>query len=82
MSTGQTKPTASQRKPSPRMIGALALSALLILFALLNSQTVTIHWIVTTTEVPLIIVIAGCGLIGAAVGWLAARRQASRRNPS
>jgi uncharacterized integral membrane protein len=81
--TGQTAPTvASKRRPSPRAILAVALSALLILFALLNSQTVTIHWILATTELPLIVVIAGCGLIGAAIGWLVARRQAARRNPS
>ncbi len=75
----QTDPTApSRRKPSPRAIGAAVLIGLLVLFAALNSQTVTIHWIVTTTQTALIVVIVGCGLIGFAAGWLLARRHAAR----
>jgi uncharacterized integral membrane protein len=77
--SGQTGPAvASKRKLSPRTITAAVLGGLLVLFAALNSQTVTIHWIVTTTQAPLIIVIVGCGLIGFAVGWLLARRRATR----
>lgn len=57
------------------MLGAAALGALLALFAALNSQSVRIHWIVTTTDVPMIVVIVGCGLIGAIVSWLVARRR-------
>jgi uncharacterized integral membrane protein len=58
---------------------AAVLGGLLILFAALNSQSVTIHWIVASTDLPLILVIAGCGLIGFAVGWLLARRATRRR---
>jgi uncharacterized integral membrane protein len=80
MSTSdQTKPAvASERKLSPRTITAAVLGGLLVLFAALNSQTVTIHWILGTTQTPLIVVIVGCGLIGFAVGWLLARRAARR----
>ena len=85
----QTEPAASKhgaRTPSPRNISprtliAAALGGLLVLFALLNSQTVTIHWIVTSTQTPLIVVIAGCGLIGFAVGWLLHWRRSTHRNP-
>jgi uncharacterized integral membrane protein len=70
----------SQRKLSPRTLIAVVLGGLLVLFAALNSQTVTIHWIVGTTQTPLIAVIVGCGLIGLAVGWLLARRRAARHD--
>jgi len=69
---------ASKGKPSPRMITVVALGVLIILFAAVNSQLVTIHWIVTTSQTPLIVVIVGCGLIGFAAGWLFARRRAPR----
>jgi uncharacterized integral membrane protein len=62
------------------MITAVVLGVLIVLFAAVNSQTVTIHWIVTTTQTPMIVVIAGCGLVGFVVGWLFARRRASRGN--
>jgi len=76
----QTNPAVKpKRQLTPRTGVAGVLVALIVLFALFNSQTVTIHWIVTTTETPLIVVIAGCGLVGFAAGYLVARRRASRR---
>ena len=68
----------ARNKPSPKMITAVLLAVLVALFAVVNSQTVTIHWIVTTSQTPLIVVIAGCGLVGFVVGWTFARRRASR----
>jgi uncharacterized integral membrane protein len=68
-----------ERKATARLLAALVLGAFLALFAVLNSQSVQIHWIVTTTHLPMIVVIVGCGLIGAIVSWLIARR---RRRPS
>lgn len=62
-----------------RLLGAVVLGALLALFAVLNGQSVRIHWIVTTTHVPMIVVIVGCGLVGAICSWLIARR---RRKPA
>jgi uncharacterized integral membrane protein len=77
--SGPSEPAvASERKLSPRTVIAAALGGLVVLFAAVNSQTVTIHWIVTTTQTPLIVVIVGCGLIGFTVGWLLARRAARR----
>jgi uncharacterized integral membrane protein len=78
-SSGARPAAAARRKPSARTIVAGVLGVLLVVFAILNSQTVTVHWIVGTSEVALIVVIALCGLVGFAVGWLLARRQASRR---
>jgi uncharacterized integral membrane protein len=73
-------PSATTRKVSPRTITAAVLGGLIVLFAALNSQSVTIHWLVTTTQTPLIVVIASCGLVGFAVGWLVAHRAAGRRS--
>jgi uncharacterized integral membrane protein len=76
----QTNPAVKpKRQLAPRTAIAAVLVAVIVLFALFNSQTVTIHWIVTTTDTPLIVVIAGCGLVGFAAGYLVARRRASRR---
>jgi uncharacterized integral membrane protein len=81
MSTsGQSEPVpARQRKLSPRTLTAAVLGGLVALFAVVNLQTVTIHWILTTTDTPLIIVIVGCGLIGFAAGWLLAHHQRRAR---
>jgi uncharacterized integral membrane protein len=68
----------ARNKPTPKMITAVVLVVLIALFAIVNSQDVTIHWIVTTSQTPLIVVIAGCGLAGFAAGWMFARRRASR----
>lgn len=70
----------SERRLSGRGVIAVALTVVLVVFAIRNSQSVTIHWLVTTTETPLIIILAGCALIGFAAGWLFARRSARRRS--
>jgi uncharacterized integral membrane protein len=75
-----TEPATSDHRVSPRAVIAAVLGGLVVLFAAVNSQSVTIHWVVTTTQTPLIVVIVGCGLIGFAVGWLLARRAARRKD--
>jgi uncharacterized integral membrane protein len=79
--SGQIESSAApaRNKPSPKMITAAVLVVLIVLFAVANGQTVTIHWIVTTTQTPMIVVIAGCGLVGFAAGWMFARRRAASR---
>lgn len=69
----------ARKQPSTRVIVVAVLGVLLGVFGVLNSQTVRIHWIVTTSNVPLIVVILGCGLIGFVVGWLLARHRAARK---
>lgn len=66
------------RRATARTVAAAVLGVLLTLFAVLNSQTVRVHWVVTTTDVPLIVVIAVCGLIGAAIAWLFVWRRRAR----
>src|SRR5262249_20291968 len=63
------------RRTTARLVAAVFLGAVLTLFAVLNSQTVRVHWIVTTTDVPMIVVIVVAGLLGALVSWLIARRR-------
>jgi uncharacterized integral membrane protein len=66
--------TTTRGKLTARTVAAAVLGAVLVLFAVLNSQDVRVHWLITTSTAPLIIVIALCGLVGFAAGWLVARR--------
>jgi uncharacterized integral membrane protein len=74
----QRSPAAANRKTGAKTIAAALLAALVILFAVLNSQTVRVHFVFTTARVPMIVVIAVCAAIGVAVGWLIGRRRAAR----
>jgi uncharacterized integral membrane protein len=75
--TGQVAKSA--RRPPARAIVATLIAAVIVVFGLSNSQTVTIHWVLATTQTPLIVVIAVCGLLGFCAGWLLARRAARRK---
>jgi uncharacterized integral membrane protein len=66
------------RRASARLAAAVILAVVLTLFAVLNSQTARIHLLFTTVNLPLIVVIAACGLIGIVLGLLIARRRAAR----
>lgn len=75
--------TASSRDThhlSSRTVAGGILAIVLLLFALFNTQQVRVHWIFATTTAPLIVVIAGCALVGIAIGWVIARRRAARHN--
>jgi uncharacterized integral membrane protein len=61
-------------------VAAGILGGLLVLFAVLNSQTVKVHLVATTLHLPLIVVIAGCVAVGFLIGWLMFRRRAARRS--
>ena len=69
-------PPASENKPgvSPRVVAALVLIVVVIVFAAINTQQVRIHWAVTTTRAPMVVVIVVSGLIGAAIGAIARHR--------
>lgn len=69
---------ARDRKARARIVAAAVLAVLLTLFAVLNGQTVRVHFIFTTARVPMIVVIVVCAVIGVVVGWLIARRRAAR----
>ena len=71
-----------RRRLSPeqlRLIGIGALAALVILFAVLNLDRVSVNWIVTTTRTPLTVVIAVAFVVGGLVGALIARPHRRRK---
>lgn len=57
-----------------RQIAALVLAALGIAFAVANLDEVRVNWILDTWRTPLIVVIALSLVVGAALGFLVARR--------
>jgi uncharacterized integral membrane protein len=76
----QTRP-AAREKPARRDHGfeaktlvALLIGVLLIAFAVANSQKVEVDFLVTTAEVPLVIIIVISVLLGAVLGAFTAYR--------
>lgn len=63
------------RRRDTRLIVTGVVTVLLLWFALANLQDVSIHFWVSTTKAPLIVVIVISGLLGAAIGLLAQRRR-------
>jgi uncharacterized integral membrane protein len=63
------------RKERARVVVVAGVSALAALFAVLNLDEVEVNWIVGTFDTPLIVVIAVSILVGAALGYVAARRR-------
>jgi uncharacterized integral membrane protein len=72
------RPRVSRRERA-RTVVAVALAAVITLFAVLNFDKVEVNWLLGTWSTPLIVVIAISFLLGAAVGFLLARR---RRGPT
>ena len=66
---------AKSRSITPKQATTAVAVVVVIVFALINFQGVTMHWVVGTTRTPLIILVAGCLLIGLGVGFLLGRRQ-------
>jgi uncharacterized integral membrane protein len=68
---------ASPRKERARLVAVASVSAVAALFAVLNLDEVEVNWIVGKFDTPLIVVVAVSVLIGAALGYLAARRRSA-----
>jgi len=64
-----------KRRIDKRQIALLGLAGLGGVFAALNLDEVEVNWILGTWDTPLIIVIAISTLLGAGLGYLAARRR-------
>ncbi len=62
-------------RPDNRTIVAIVLVVVLVVFALLNFQSVEISFLIFRVDLPLFIVLAIMGAIGFAAGWLAAGRR-------
>jgi LPXTG-motif cell wall-anchored protein len=58
-----------------RQVAVLVLAAIGIAFAVANLDEVKVNWVVTDSTTPLIVVIAGSMVIGAALVLLARRRR-------
>jgi uncharacterized integral membrane protein len=74
-SSGGGRPPERARKERARLVVVAGVSALAALFAVLNLDEVEVNWIVGTFDTPLIVVIAVSILVGAALGYVAARRR-------
>ena len=61
------------------MIAAGVVGAIIAAFALLNLDDVKVHWLVTTGQTPLIIVIAFAFVLGMLVDRLVIRARKKRR---
>ena len=65
----ERKPAAAPSPPR-RVIAAAVLGAIITAFALLNFDTVKVHWLVTTGHTPLIVVIVLAFALGIGVDRL------------
>ena len=66
------------RRQQARLVASLVLGGLGVAFAVANLDTVEVNWIVGSWDTPLILVIAVSIVVGAALGFLASHRRASR----
>lgn len=57
----------------------MAAAVLLVVFVAQNSQEVTVDFLFTTTETPLIFALLIAGALGALIGWLAPILRRGRR---
>lgn len=67
-----------ERGVSPKLIAFGVIAALLLWFALINTESVSVSWIFGTSEIPLIWVIIGAALFGAIIGWIFSLMRRSR----
>jgi uncharacterized integral membrane protein len=74
-SSGRERRPERSRRERARVVVVAGVSALAALFAVLNLDEVEVNWIIGTFDTPLIVVIAVSVLVGAALGYVAARRR-------
>jgi uncharacterized integral membrane protein len=77
--TGEKQPKRSSREES-RLAAAVVMAGLGTAFALLNLDHAKINYVFGTGHPRTIFVIIACLLLGAAIGWIAGRRQMSRKD--
>jgi uncharacterized integral membrane protein len=81
-SSSPDKPPRDKPALTNQRIAALVVTVVVIVFAAVNSQTVKVDWIFTTTKSPLILVIVVAGLLGAFVGAFVRSRRRRRGPPT
>ena len=73
----ETRPVPAKSRSVSRKQATTGVAVVVaVVFALINFQDVTMHWIVGTLHTPLIVLVAGCLLIGGGVGFVVGRRKA------
>lgn len=78
---GDQQPAPRDRKRDARLVITGVAAVLLVWFALVNLQDVRIHFWLTSTKSPLIVVIVISGVLGAAVALLASRMARRHKQP-
>jgi uncharacterized integral membrane protein len=68
------------RKERVRSVIAMAAGVFVVLFAVLNTQEVTIHWVFTTTRTPLIWAIVVSAVLGVIAGLAITRLRRGRHH--
>ena len=58
-------------KENRRLVAGLIIGAVVAAFSVVNRDDVEVDWLATTSQTPLIVVIALAFLLGALAGWLA-----------
>jgi uncharacterized integral membrane protein len=72
---------AISRRERGRLIAAVVVAALLAAFAVVNFNDVKVHWVITTGQTPLIIVIVVAFLLGIIVDRLLVVRSRRKNQP-
>jgi uncharacterized integral membrane protein len=70
--------TSRRNRLTGRQIGAIVLGAVILIFAIANTQEATIDFVFGDVTMPLFVVIAVIGLIGFGAGWLVRGRRDKR----
>ncbi len=70
---------APARRDRARLVAAGVVGALIAVFAIVNLDQVKVHWLVTTGQTPLILVIGVAFLLGILVDRLAVRARRKRQ---
>jgi uncharacterized integral membrane protein len=71
---------APERRDRARLVAAGIIGALIAVFAVVNLNQVKVHWLVTTGQTPLILVIGVAFLLGILVDRLAVRARRKRKS--
>jgi uncharacterized integral membrane protein len=71
---GDDERLSGGRRVSTKAILLGVLGLVLVLFAVLNTDEVSVDWILGSWQTPLIVVILLVGVLGFAIGWLVGAR--------
>jgi uncharacterized integral membrane protein len=72
-------PARRSRRETARLVAVAVLAVAATLFAVLNLHQVTVHLLFGSPQLPMIVVIVGCLLIGAVFGAVLETRRRGRR---